>query len=178
MGEELRKRPYKAIDIANFLVKYFNEHQQKITNLMLLKILYYLQADYLRKEDDVPLFRDDIEMWGYGPVVPNVYHSFKENGVAPIQQTYSYIEEDENGDWSIVDADQVELDANDQEEITNLAEKIWRKYNDRPFDLVEKTHEEPMWAEQREAIENGQRKIKYNNEDIHNYFSKAENWPW
>jgi uncharacterized phage-associated protein len=174
---EEKKRPYKAIDVANSVIKHFNNESKAITNLLLLKILYYLQADYLRKNEQEPLFSDEIEMWGYGPVVPSVYHSFKENGMGPINKTYSYIEEKDGG-WQLIDADQVDLNKADKEEIFKLSDEIWKHYHKNPFELVEKTHAEPMWADKKEEIEEGQHGLKYSNKELHDYFSNEDNWKW
>ncbi len=33
---------------------------------------------------EMPLFRDDVEAWKYGPVVPEIYHKYKRYGYSPI----------------------------------------------------------------------------------------------
>jgi uncharacterized phage-associated protein len=38
-----------------------------------------------------PLFEDDIEAWMYGPVIPSVYHHFKDYGRNGIEYTDAVI---------------------------------------------------------------------------------------
>lgn len=54
-----------------------------LTNLKLQKLLYYSQAYHLGATGE-PLFPEKVEAWQHGPVVPDVYHSFKAHGANPI----------------------------------------------------------------------------------------------
>lgn len=72
---------YSAFDIADyFLYKAAQEDQELLSNLKLQKLVYYAQGLHLVVFDGEPLFRDRIEAWAYGPVVPNLYHFYKSNG--------------------------------------------------------------------------------------------------
>ena len=51
--------------------------------MKLQKVLYFLQAQYLVSYNK-KLFDDEIEAWGFGPVVPSVYHEYKIFGSASI----------------------------------------------------------------------------------------------
>ncbi len=89
---------YSADDTANyFLWKAQNEEQELLSNMKLQKLIYYAQGLHLTLYD-VPLFDDKIEAWTYGPVVPDLYHSYKhcEAGGIPA---------DSNFDPSIIDDD-------------------------------------------------------------------------
>ena len=72
----------RALEIACAFVAY---HGAKIelTNLKLNKLVYYAQVESLRQSNTV-LFDDAVEAWQYGPVVPDVYRTFKQFGRAPI----------------------------------------------------------------------------------------------
>lgn len=72
-----------ALDVANFLVYMMSDSCEDLTNMKLNKILYYAQGHYLRKFG-TPLFRDKIEAWTHGPVVPTVYATYKAFGDQPI----------------------------------------------------------------------------------------------
>jgi uncharacterized phage-associated protein len=76
---------YTALDIANyFLYKAQEEGQELLSNLKLQKLVYYAQGLHLVLHDGQPLFEDTIEAWNYGPVVPDLYHRYKEwsaNGI-------------------------------------------------------------------------------------------------
>ena len=64
-----------ASDVAKYIVKSLS-----VDNLKLQKLLYYSQAVHLVLNNKTPLFNDDIEAWDYGPVVPSVYHEYKQYG--------------------------------------------------------------------------------------------------
>ena len=173
-GENLKK-PYNAMDVANFLVDFFNKKGTPITNIMLLKILYYLQAFYLTH--DKKLFVENIEKWGYGPVVPVVYSYFKDNGAATITKTESYVVKNDD-ELLLLDPSMRKLDEADEKKISWIANKIFERYHNNPFELVEVTHREPMWSESKEDILNGEHHIQYSESEIISYFKKGTNWPW
>lgn len=54
-----------------------------MSNLKLQKLLYYVQGVHLAVHGR-PLFDEEIKNWEHGPVVPSVYHEFKDNGGAAI----------------------------------------------------------------------------------------------
>lgn len=72
----------KAIEVAKHLLSRINKERFEelgdgISNLKLQKLLYFTQkANY--SVYDEPFFEDSIEAWQYGPVVPIVYHHFKD----------------------------------------------------------------------------------------------------
>lgn len=66
---------YTAMELAKYIVSKCYYDGCPISNLQLQKILYYIQKEFL-KETATPAFRDDIEAWQFGPVVPNVYYHF------------------------------------------------------------------------------------------------------
>ena len=61
---------YTAINLSKYIVFKCIEDGHPISNLQLQKILYYIQKDFLCRDDLA--FSDDIEAWQFGPVVPNV----------------------------------------------------------------------------------------------------------
>lgn len=50
-----------------------------VDNLKSQKLLYYCQGVHLARIDE-PIFKDKIEAWQYGPVVPKVYNKYKKFG--------------------------------------------------------------------------------------------------
>lgn len=69
---------YSALDIANyFLFKAQKENQELLSNLKLQKLVYYAQGLHLAVYGKA-LFKDKIQAWNYGPVVPRLYHRYKE----------------------------------------------------------------------------------------------------
>lgn len=77
---------FTALEIANFYVQLANNlPETDITNLKLNKLCYYAQGWSLVKLGK-PLFSDEIQAWDYGPVIPDVYHTFKVCGKNPIAE--------------------------------------------------------------------------------------------
>ena len=73
-----------AHEIARYFVSLVDEEVgDSISNLKLQKLLYYAQGGFLAVYDR-PLFPEAIRAWEHGPVVPQVYHEYKQFGAGPI----------------------------------------------------------------------------------------------
>ena len=71
--------PYSSEKIANFFLGLAQKEQVELTPLKLQKLLYFAHGWHLVLDSDGdPLLDEDIEAWKYGPVVPSIYHKFKE----------------------------------------------------------------------------------------------------
>ncbi len=64
---------------AWFLSSIDREAGDTISSLKLQKLLYYAQA-WMLVLHHRPLFDGRIEAWAHGPVVPDVYHAYKQYG--------------------------------------------------------------------------------------------------
>lgn len=77
---------YSAKEIAKwFLFTVDRESGDSITHLKLQKLLYYAQAwslVLLKK----PMFKEEIQAWMHGPVVPEVYEEYSKYGYKEIPQ--------------------------------------------------------------------------------------------
>lgn len=91
-----------------------------ITNLQLQKILYYIQKDYLSRNELA--FDDLFEAWQFGPVIRQVYYYFCGNGAMPIISKYDTV-----------------IDKSDRCHVDPIVEEK-RKLD--PWDLVEDTHKQ------------------------------------
>ena len=85
-----KKEPYNVSDVAKYFIYLASKEvvgdsgeREGITNLKLQKILYFAQALFLSKLE-TPLFKESIEAWEYGPVVPSMYQAYKQHGNQPI----------------------------------------------------------------------------------------------
>ena len=99
-----------------------------ISNLKLQKLLYYCQGFNLAI-NDVPLFIDEIEAWEHGPVIPKVYHQYKDHGSEniPIPQD--------------VDLSSV------SHELKEIIDDVYCTYGQfSAWRLRDMTHEEPPWG--------------------------------
>ena len=118
---------YQASNIANYFLQlaHGSSDGSDVTNLKLQKLLYYAQGFYLAVYDK-PLFEEQIEAWEYGPVVPEIYHSFKTSGADILPKP----ERTENLDY----------------DASELLSEVFAVYGQfAPWRLVELTHSEPPW---------------------------------
>ena len=74
---------YSALLVAKHIIRRWDELGRTISNLKLQKILYFVQAEFL-VDTNKPCFREAIEAWDFGPVVPEVYREYKIYGSANI----------------------------------------------------------------------------------------------
>lgn len=79
-----KMRGYNAEEVAKYFIYLASlslpgNEREGISNLKLQKILYFAQAYFLVKQKR-PLFRNKIEAWAYGPVIPSVYRTYKKHG--------------------------------------------------------------------------------------------------
>ena len=119
----------KALDLSKYIVSKCIKDGHPISNLQLQKILYYIQREFLGR-DEIAFF-DDIEAWQFGPVVPNVYYYFSGFGAMPI---------------SIPSADYPSLlDDMDMGTVDRIVEE---KRNLKPWAMVSETHRSGgAWAQ-------------------------------
>ena len=82
-GEESRA-PYDARAVANLLLDLAEERNVELTQMQLLKLVYFAGGWYLAAESK-PLIRQDFQAWEHGPVVKVLRDAFKEFGKNPIQ---------------------------------------------------------------------------------------------
>lgn len=68
-----------VLDIAKYFIYQGSEEKIAISNMKLQKLLYYAQG-YNLALHNTPLFKEDLEKWPHGPVVRQVYHTFKDFG--------------------------------------------------------------------------------------------------
>jgi uncharacterized phage-associated protein len=122
--------PYDALDIARyFLSKCDPEEGELISSLKLQKLLYYAQGFYLSLYNK-RLFGDDIEAWMHGPVVPRVYHAYKNYGGQAIPPSEDF--------------DPITLDSETRE----LLDEIYEAYGQfSAWKLRQMTRQEPPWVE-------------------------------
>jgi uncharacterized phage-associated protein len=80
----------RARDVADyFLTRVDEEAGDSLSNLKLQKLVYYAQGFHLANYRR-PLFQEPIEAWEHGPVVPQLYHAFKQHGATPILRPASF----------------------------------------------------------------------------------------
>lgn len=112
-----------ALSVANYFIEMAIKEKADLRPLKLMKLVYiaygYALAILGRSIID-PRF-DRVEAWKFGPVIPSVYHSFKQFGKSPITgKTTVFVE---SGDDISVETPELE-DA----DACKICEFTWRRY--------------------------------------------------
>ena len=165
---------YKAMDIANYIVEYTNNTLKKdnLTPIKLQKIMYYVYVNCLVKHN-IKLFNQPIEKWKFGPVISDVYHSFKVYGTNHIDTVingYEFSDGEDGGfEFKIIPFDKSEIE--ESSVVSEIQFVIDKLINVGPFELVEKTHREDPWKNFEPRILKGEKSLYYSDEEIKHYFS-------
>lgn len=73
---------YDARQITNWLIQRGARDGRPLSIMSLLKLAYIAHGWRLEMQDR-PLFPNKIEAWPRGPVVPDIYNTFRPQGVVP-----------------------------------------------------------------------------------------------
>lgn len=74
---------YNPKSIANFFIEMARSRGAAIDPMKLQKLVYYANGWYAGYTGTA-LLNEPIEAWPYGPVIPSLYHEFKQYGRNPI----------------------------------------------------------------------------------------------
>jgi len=118
---------YPAKAVANEFLSLAKADGETVSPMKLLKLVFIAHGWYLAFTKQ-PLIQERVEAWQYGPVVPDLYHSFKQFGNDPITE--------EASDWRIREGKIVLItpriapSANDPfaSSAKNLIAKVWQSY--------------------------------------------------
>ena len=80
--------PLSPSTVANFFLEAGHRENVPVTPLMLQKLVYFAHGWYVGFTGE-PLIDQPVEAWKYGPVVPSLYHEFKDFGNSPITRLSS-----------------------------------------------------------------------------------------
>lgn len=144
---------YQAMTVAKWFVAWAEAEDADLSNLKLQKLLYYAQGHHLARTGK-PLFRETIEAWSHGPVVPQVYRAFKEFGSADIR-----LPDSDAFMWDQIDA-----------ETTDLLISVWNTYGEfAAWRLRNMTHDEAPWKGNFKPHE---RNLEIPQQDMLNFFHR------
>jgi uncharacterized phage-associated protein len=121
-----------AHSVAKYILHFFQEAGDPISNLKLQKLLYYAQGWHLAVHK-TPLFGERLEAWVHGPVQPGVYGHYKHFRWNPIT--------DEIAPGQLTDGEKAVVD-----------EVLAVFGTDSPYELERRTHSEPPWLAARGTI--------------------------
>jgi uncharacterized phage-associated protein len=71
--------PLDAALVADVILAKAAARGERVSNMKLQKLLYYAQGEHLAATGEL-LFDDRIKAWGKGPVVPGIWHRYRQNG--------------------------------------------------------------------------------------------------
>lgn len=128
-----------ALSVANYFIELAHKENRPIHLLGLVKRVYIAHGFSLAMLDKPlidPRF-DRVEAWKYGPVIPSVYHSFKQYKASPITEPTVIMECDENFTPTFITPTLTD------EKAKMIVEMVWSRYrNYTDSQLVSLTHRE------------------------------------
>ena len=134
-------------DVARYVIEYCISKGTPITQIQLQKIMYYIQAAFL-VERNQRCYDEEILNWEYGPVVRKVFDDFRSFGSREIDKVPLkvdiYIDDDFNTTYIKTEYNSNDISETDKSLINKVVE-IYREV--KPFELVDKTHNELPWKE-------------------------------
>lgn len=167
----------KPMAVANYIIEYAHKHHKVITNLHLQKILYFLQAATLVRFD-APIINGEFSKWNYGPVMREVYSSYKDFGSSPIDGFAPNISI-ENGEWKINKPQKIDTSILEDKTIKSFIDNTISKLLEmNAWQLVDLTHEQDLWKKDEAKIVHHSAD-DYSNSEIKQYFegnSKYQIW--
>ena len=168
-----------ALFVANYIIEYSNRRGYSINNLRLQKLLYFINARSL-VETGKPIFKESMQKWRYGPVVPDVYHEYKQYGAFEISSSDIVKEKvDLIFGKSEHEFPDIRIEQYNQDKISSEMKRLIESTIDGlnkfdAFDLVDITHKHPMWIDDEEKIMRGEKGLSYDNDKIKSYFDNHE----
>jgi uncharacterized phage-associated protein len=155
---------YDARAVANFVLDLAERDSQPLTQISLLKILYFAHGWYLAAKGR-PLVSQPIEAWKYGPVIKVVKDAFKEFEGKPINKRAERL---------ILQTGEIQMVRPDlREEDAEFVESVFRQYRRfGAWELSDITHEQgsPWDAVWNPKISSGRLGLRIRNDEIREYF--------
>ena len=78
-----------AITVANKFIDLATAAGDECSNMKLQKLVYFADGLHLAFGQG-PLVREPFEAWKYGPVVPDLYHKFKNYFAGPVPANHAF----------------------------------------------------------------------------------------
>lgn len=115
--------PHDPKAIANWFLDRAGVEGRSLDPMKVQKLVYFAHGWNLGLTDE-PLIDEAVEAWDYGPVVPSLYHEFKEYGSTSITKLATTLEYEGDAKFNLVTPRVSKADKH-----TNaLLEKIWDVY--------------------------------------------------
>ncbi len=118
--------PYNSKQIANWFVERAKEEGVSLTIMKLVKIVYMAHGWCLAALNRPLIEEGEVEAWDYGPVIPDVYYTFRVKGVGTAS-----VSKFPRDNWKR----DIDPDAR------KLLEEVWNRYkNKSALQLSDLTH--------------------------------------
>lgn len=123
----------------NFADMRTDENAEELTQMKVMKLLYYVQGVYLALYNN-RAFSEDIMAWRYGPVVEEVHNAYVgKRGIVG-----SEISEETRKDYREVQ---------DDEKLSQVVNSVYDAYGSMSaIDLMKQTHQETPWREASQSL--------------------------
>lgn len=135
-------------DVASYIL----QKQGKMSTMKLQKLVYYCQVWSL-VWDEKPLFKEEIQAWANGPVIPKLYKAYKKQ---------FQVSKSKYGNSKKLKKYQIET-----------INAVLKTYGSKPaYWLSNLTHKEKPWRNARKHIASGERgSTPININDIYTYYA-------
>ena len=161
---------YDAREVANFFLDYAEELGVNITNMSLLKVIYYAHGWHLYNFKK-PLVKNTFEAWTHGPVIRVVYDSFKDFVNKPIKSRATKFDANKN--------DYVVAIGHFEKPVSDFLKNIFDIYGTiDAFRLSEMTHESggPWDIIMKKSKDEVCLQLKIPDTLIEHHFSRNKTW--
>lgn len=119
-----------CFDVADYFLAHCDEESgDLISNLKIQKLAYYAQGFSLALLGK-PLYAQPIEAWMHGPVVPELYHAYKQYGTNALPKPTDF----DHGKFS-----------EDESELLDEVYKVYGQFS--AWKLRNMTHDEKPWQQ-------------------------------
>lgn len=134
----------KAIELSEYVIAYFDNVGDLITNKKLQKLLYYIKAWGIIYFPEEGIIDDDFEAWIHGPVCKDVYQKYKTFVYSPLKIEY------EKGISSSEFLNDFKLKNKESQDKFELIDTVLTKYGVlSSLELELLSHSEEPWIEAR-----------------------------
>lgn len=140
--------PFDALEVANHFLDLADRDRTALSPLKLQKLVYFAHGWHLALTGK-PLIDEQVECWPHGPVIPSLYHEFKQYGRDAIgERAHRYGSADDDDEVNLFVMPSGTSESNFARD---LIDRIWQVYGVFSAEkLSNMTHDpEGPWAKVR-----------------------------
>lgn len=158
---------YDVLDVSRYVINHSNKQGYFISNLKLQKLLYFIQVYFIIQSKKV-CFKESIEAWDFGPVIPIAYREYKRYGCGHIPYISFYLVFDTNDIWNTshrMKYDEKIISTKDKKMINKVVDEF-SKFSS--VSLTELSQSQIPWIEAYKSNKNNEITLK----SLEEYFSQ------